>query len=195
SFFFPRQPVRVRDRMQRRLPWISHGALLISLLWVVHPVHSAAVDYISGRADSLSFFFAAAAWLLYIQARGVDGRALRRVLYTLAAVSGIIALLSREIACIWMLLFLIHLFCIEKNIPLRVRVATLLCCLSLVGIYAGLRQLPGQRPTAPSQAGWSAPVRATLMVRALGDYGRLLILPGNLHMERSLFDPTTYRSN
>src|SRR6478672_12276366 len=28
-------------------------AFLLALLWLVHPVHSAAVDYISGRADSL----------------------------------------------------------------------------------------------------------------------------------------------
>ena len=30
-------------------------AFLVALLWIVHPVHSAAVDYISGRADSLAF--------------------------------------------------------------------------------------------------------------------------------------------
>src|SRR5436190_18632006 len=39
-------------------------AFLIALIWTVHPVHSAAVDYISGRADSLAFVFAAGAWLL-----------------------------------------------------------------------------------------------------------------------------------
>src|SRR5437763_917437 len=32
-------------------------AFLISGLWMVHPVHSAAVDYISGRTDSLPFLF------------------------------------------------------------------------------------------------------------------------------------------
>src|SRR3954469_17491530 len=40
-------------------------ALLIALAWVVHPVHSAAVDYISGRADSLAFLFATGGWLLF----------------------------------------------------------------------------------------------------------------------------------
>src|SRR4051812_19139229 len=34
------------------------GAFLVALIWAVHPVHSAAVDYISGRADSLAFLFA-----------------------------------------------------------------------------------------------------------------------------------------
>ena len=41
---------------------------------------------------------------------------------------------------------------------------------------------------------WSAPVRGTLMLRALGDYGRLMVFPGNLHMERSIFDPGNYLS-
>jgi len=32
------------------------------------------------------------------------------------------------------------------------------------------------------------------MLRALGDYGRLMIWPSNLHMERSIFDPATLQS-
>jgi hypothetical protein len=42
--------------------FISNLAFFAALLWAVHPVHSAAVDYISGRADSLAFVFAAT-WL------------------------------------------------------------------------------------------------------------------------------------
>ena len=33
------------------------AAFIISGIWMVHPVHSAAIDYISGRADSLAFVF------------------------------------------------------------------------------------------------------------------------------------------
>src|SRR6476659_807265 len=33
------------------------AAFVISGIWMVHPVHSAAIDYISGRADSLAFVF------------------------------------------------------------------------------------------------------------------------------------------
>ena len=32
------------------------------------------------------------------------------------------------------------------------------------------------------------------MLRALGDYGGLMVFPGNLHMERSIFDPGNYLS-
>src|SRR5690242_1268958 len=69
SFLFPTSSMAVRQRVSRRLSWVSNAAFLIALLWVVHPVHSAAVDYISGRADSLAFFFAAVAWLLFFKAQ------------------------------------------------------------------------------------------------------------------------------
>ena len=77
----------------------SLGAFFVALLWIVHPVHSAAVDYISGRADSLAFFFACAGWLLFIRARKSTRLAAQTALYTLAALSGLLALCSREIAC------------------------------------------------------------------------------------------------
>ena len=47
-------------------------AFLISALWMVHPVHSAAIDYVSGRADSLAFLFSAGAWLLVIRGRAAE---------------------------------------------------------------------------------------------------------------------------
>jgi tetratricopeptide (TPR) repeat protein len=195
SFFFGRLPLVVRDRVQTRMPWIAHSAFLISLLWLVHPVHSAAVDYISGRADSLAFFFACAGWLLFLKAQNLSQSVLRFSLYGLAAASGLIALLSREIACIWIVLFVAHLLCVEKGILFRRRLGAVVCCVLLFSIYAGLRQLPGERSTSAPQAGWTAPLRAVLMVRALGDYTRLIILPCNLHMERTVVDPISWRSN
>jgi Flp pilus assembly protein TadD len=38
-------------------------------------------------------------------------------------------------------------------------------------------------------------MRAVLMTRALGDYTRLLIFPGNLHMERTVLDPAGFNDN
>jgi protein O-mannosyl-transferase len=185
----------VRARLVKRMPWVSHGAFLVALIWTVHPVHSAAVDYISGRADSLAFFFAAGAWLLFLKAqsgRQMPGRAL---LYCLAATSGLLALLSREIALVWVLLFLVHVLLIERNLALRIRMGALFCCVALIVTYAGFRELPGERLDPLLQDGWQPPVRAVLMARALGDYARLLVFPSNLHMERTLFDPANYPNN
>src|ERR1700730_14181627 len=195
SLFLRRVSIVVRARALRRLPLISLAAFFVALTWVVHPVHSAAVDYISGRADSLAFLFASGGWLLFLRAKKAAWPICRHSLYFLAAVFGLLALCSREIALIWIVLFMAHLLFVEKNTPVRARVWTILCCVALMAVYIGLRQLAGQRPRPSLNDNWSALVRGTLMARALGDYGRLMLVPWNLHMERTVFDPLGYRTN
>jgi len=198
SLLFRRVSIAVRDRALRRVPRISVAAFLVALMWVVLPVHSAAVDYISGRADSLAFLFASAGWLLFLRAQRTPSgscRILRGSLYLLAAVSGLLALLSREIACVWLALFVGHLLLVEKHVGVRMRIWAVACCAALLAVYAGLRYLPERRSTPPPDAGWSTPLRVVLMARALGDYGCLMIFPGNLHMERTVFNPAACRSN
>jgi len=170
------------------------AAFIISGIWMVHPVHSAAIDYISGRADSLAFVFSAGAWLLILRARIAKARWLKGILYPLAALAGVLALCSREIACIWMLIFLVHTLAFARDIDKKVKITTIVCCALVFGAYAELRQLPVARAEKGFTENWSAAVRGTLMLRALGDYGRLMVFPGNLHMERNIFDPDNYLS-
>ncbi|PYL86065.1 MAG: hypothetical protein DMF23_02165 [Verrucomicrobia bacterium] len=170
------------------------AAFIISGIWMVHPVHSAAIDYISGRADSLAFVFSAGAWLLILRARIAKARWLKGILYPLAALAGVLALCSREIACIWMLIFLVHILAFARDIDKKVKITTIVCCALVFGAYAELRQLPVARAEKGFTENWSAAVRGTLMLRALGDYGRLMVFPGNLHMERNIFDPDNYLS-
>jgi Flp pilus assembly protein TadD len=173
---------------------ISLVSFLVALLWVVHPVHSAAVDYVSGRADSLAFFFACAAWLLFLKGREVQQRSTRYGIFVLAWICGLLGLCSRESACIWVALFLLYLFGFEKSIAVRRKFLLLGVCLSLIAAYGVLRHLPGPRAQVENSSGWTAPTRAVLMFRALGDYSGLMIYPGNLHMERSVYDPAIFRS-
>jgi Flp pilus assembly protein TadD len=170
------------------------AAFLISAIWMVHPVHSAAIDYVSGRADSLAFAFSAGAWLLVLRARIAKTRWLKSILYPLAAFAGVMALCSREIACIWIFIFLVHTLVFARDLNKKVKITTIVCCALVLGAYAGLRQLPVSRPEKGFTENWSAAVRGTLMLRALGDYGRLMVFPANLHMERSIFDPSNYLS-
>ena len=177
-------PFRERfDNGGRRL--LSAAAFFVALLWIVHPVHSAAVDYISGRADSLAFFFACGAWLLYLRAWRGEFSSGRFALYFIAAVSALLALCSRETACIWMVLFLVYLFTFDTVSTRRRKVIVLAVCLCLLGVYASLRQLPEAHDTV-SAAVSSLQTRGTLMLRALGDYSRLMFFPSNLHVERTV---------
>jgi Flp pilus assembly protein TadD len=172
-----------------RRQFLSNAAFLLALLWVVHPVHSAAVDYISGRADSLAFFFASASWLLYLRARAISRHLLRRPAYGLAVLFALCALGSRESACLWMLVFLIYHLGFDDKLAFRAKLALLTVCVTLVGVYGGLRQLPENRPDPTTPSSISTATRAVLMLRALGDYGRLMVFPSSLHLERSVFDP------
>jgi hypothetical protein len=171
---------------------VSVAAFFCALLWTVHPVHSAAIDYISGRADSLAALFACGAWLLFLTARKTTRGPLRAFFFVLAATSALHALCSRETALLWVLIFLLHQLCFDRTMTRRTKVAVAVVLLLVVTGYLGLRQLPGARSGPAPTAGWSGPVRAILMLRALGDYGRLMILPTNLHMERNIFDYRNY---
>ena len=109
---------------------------------MVHPVHSAAIDYISGRADSLAFVFSAGAWLLVLRARIAKARWLKGIIYPLAALAGVLALCSREIACIWILIFLVHTLAFARDIGKKVKITTIFAarwCLAHMLNYAGFQ--------------------------------------------------------
>ena len=178
-----------------RRPIFAGAAFFVALLWIVHPVHSAAVDYISGRADSLAFFFSCGAWLLYLRGRSAARLTVRGTLFSLAGMGLLLALCSRESAFLWLLMFLLHLFAFEKKVALRGKCLAAIVCLCVAGLYGGLRQLAEHTDYASPRMGWSAAVRATLVFRALGDYGRLLTWPTKLHMERTVFDVDSLRDN
>jgi tetratricopeptide (TPR) repeat protein len=174
---------------------LSGAAFFVALLWIAHPVHSAAVDYISGRADSLAFFFACCAWILYLRAKPVASVWLRCAFYTFAGISTLLALCSRESACIWMLLFLFHLFAFDKLSTRRAKCVVLAVCICLVGFYAGLRQLPAKGHVPGVSSGSPIQLRGVLMLRALGDYSRLMLFPSNLHVERTVQPPEATLAN
>jgi tetratricopeptide (TPR) repeat protein len=186
SLFFRQVSLPARARLQQRLPWISTVAFGIAAVWAVHPVHSAAVDYISGRADSLVFIFSSAGWLLFLRAQRATHPVVYTMFYLLAAISGLLALLSRETACVWIALFLTYVLLGEKQVLVRTRISLVTVISLLLAVYIGFRHLPEQRPAVSHDLRYSAPVRAVLMARALGDYGRLMIFPAHLHMERTV---------
>lgn len=178
---------------QREEAWASNVALVISLLWIVHPVHNAAVAYISGRADSLAALLALGAWLLAFKAQESENAG-RRVAWLAAAVVAILAALcAKEIALMWLVLFLAHCWWQGKASG-RAKVATTCGVLMVVGGYAVLHSLPESRAAMEGAAASSLDERVLLMLRALGDYTGLMFFPTELHMERTLTEAGVDRS-
>ncbi len=171
---------------------VETTSFLVALVWTVHPIHNAGVAYISGRADSLASLFALSAWLLILRAPLALQRWKRIALFALAAVAMLTALCAKEIALMWLVLFLGHLFIFDRTRPMRVKLAMFAGLAILFGIYYGLHSLPPHRtpmagnPTAP------LPARLLLMLRALGDYTGLIFYPSRLLMDRTLTSPAMY---
>jgi protein O-mannosyl-transferase len=158
-------------------------AFAISAVWLVHPIHNAAVAYISGRADSLAAVFCAGAWLLWLHAR--TWRRAPAIAGTLAAcILLLLGLCSKEIALMWTVLFLLHAVAFER-LPWRKIAAVLATLGAVVCVYTILRALPAPRPGSALEAE-SFLSRVVLALRALGDYAGLVFFPNTLLMERSL---------
>jgi tetratricopeptide (TPR) repeat protein len=171
------------------------AALLLALIWVVHPIHNAAVAYISGRADGLAALFSLAAWLLLLKAMEAGLSVWKKAaLALLSAASLLIGLCSKEIALVWLLLLLVHLFAFDRERSWKTKWTVLGGAVAAFACYAVLHSLPGYR--APMEGGPPAPwdERVLLMFRALGDYTGLIFFPAKLYMERSISNPAIYRS-
>jgi tetratricopeptide (TPR) repeat protein len=174
--------------------WAPTFALLTAVIWTVHPMHSAGVAYISGRADSLASLFSLIAWLLLIRARETQKIAGRVILFVFAAATMLVALCAKEIALIWLLLFLGHLFVCEKSIPRAAKISILIAVVALFGAYFFLHSLPEDR--TPIEDGSPHPFagRILLMLRAVGDYTGLIFWPSHLMMDRSISSAIMYDS-
>ncbi len=160
-------------------------AFFVALVWAVHPVHSAAVAYVSGSADSLAMGCCLSAWLLCEHALDA-GRAWTRALLAAGAFGCLLlGLCSKEIAGIWLLLYLGYLFALRPDAARRGRWVVVIASVAAVGIYLGLRHLPPTPPAPPPLP--PLPAKGVLMLRALGDYGSLMIFPAKLFMERQVF--------
>lgn len=166
----------------RQTHWLALG---IALVWAVHPVHSAAVAYVSGTADTLAMFFCLSGVLLCERALRA-ARLLPRLAWGGAAFACLLlGLCAKEIAFVWLLLFCGYLFVLREGTSRRARWSVVAFAGLALIAYLGLRQLPP--PATPPPPLPPLPPKAVLMLRALGDYGNLLLFPSRLFMERQVF--------
>jgi Flp pilus assembly protein TadD len=171
-------------------------ALAAACIWLIHPAHNAAVAYISGRADPLGFLFAAGAWLLIVSIKA--SRTRQWFAYAGAMAMMLIALCSKEVSAVWLILFSAHALN-SRTLTRNEKLGRLGGCLVIVGIWYLIRQLPSEPALAAQTVDTSFLQRVVLVWRAVGDYATLIVAPVELHMERTLWpewqrDETTWRN-
>jgi len=166
------------------------------LLFVVHPLHTEAVAYISGRADMMSAVGIFAALCFAITAIRLERPLLGTIGATLCFIGG---LLSKESTLIYPVLLVIVFLLIRKNnkledtaaednqTPAYYRFAPLISAALILALYLALRSTVlrfsnGQTDTV------SSPLSQRLFetIQSLGLYAEMLFWPTHLHMERTL---------
>jgi tetratricopeptide (TPR) repeat protein len=150
-------------------------AFLTSALFLVHPVHSEAITYISGRADALSSLFLLLCIIFYI--KGTDTKKI--VFYLVGLFSFILALLSRESSLILPVLLILFHYAFKK----RLRIKMFLPILGVGVIYILLRLTVLSYLLPDGSSAENIFTRLPGFLVAITNYTRLLLLPFNLHMQ------------
>jgi Flp pilus assembly protein TadD len=118
--------------------WVPYFSAVI---WLVHPIQTQSVSYIVQRMNSMAAMFYILSMLLYASGRLGEDRHKRILLFSGAAVSGILALGSKEIAAtLPFFIFLYEWFFfqdlkpnwIKKKTPLVIAMGIILILLSII---------------------------------------------------------------
>ncbi|MCK4245057.1 MAG: DUF3808 domain-containing protein [Candidatus Omnitrophica bacterium] len=152
-------------------------SLLTSLFFLLHPVQTQAVTYISGRADLLLLFFFLSSFILLLFYFSKK----KRLCYLLSILSFVFALLSKELALIIPFFLLFYAYLFQKR-----RLFSLIPYFFIALIYIGLRSFW----LAPYSSQEMVPcpffVRLLTLPKIILSYLTLLIFPYHLHMERNV---------
>ncbi len=144
-----------------------------ALLFAVHPVHTEAVAYISGRADPLAGLFVLLAFVGYLKHRKLNQS--RWIALSCIAFAG--ALLSRENAIIFPVLLLLYERTHDRSINLK-RIGPPFAILIAYAVF----RVFAQQPQSPA-SGVALLDRIPSFLSAFFSYLRLLFVPTGLHME------------
>ena len=164
---------------ERKARWIAIAA---ALAWAIHPVHTAAVVYVSGRADPLAAAFGFLALYSGLRSLQADGRK-RWILLGAAGALFLLSALSKESGIVFLVLWGAILLLKRKW---KDFLPATLVALFVVTIYLSLR-LPAEHIPAPVlRAPAPLLVRPIVAARAVAEYAGLVLLPINLHMDREV---------
>ena len=157
-------------------------AFAAALLWAIHPLHTSAITYVSGRADPLAALFEFSGLALGLASLEKSARpSWPRALGAAACFLG--AALSKESGLVGLAIWFLMLAWRRES--WRVIGRWVVIAIGVLGIYCGLR-FTAEKTPPPASTGTPAAVRPILAARAWAGYATLLVAPWNLHMERDV---------
>jgi len=156
-------------------------AFLAALVWAVHPVQSAAVIYVAGRADPLAATFGFLGLYLALRLLRANGTG-KWFFGAGAALSFLASALSKEIGLTFLFVWLIIALAQRSR---RVLLGAVGLVVGVSIVYLSLR-LTAEHTPAPAAAPAPLLVRPIIVSRAVAEYAGVLLFPWRLHMERDV---------
>lgn len=157
-------------------------AFVAAMVWAIHPIQSAAVVYISGRADPLAATFGFFGLLLLLRASRSLGPH-KALLFIGSGAALLLSAFSKESGLIFPLIG-ITFFLRRKSWPdlwKTVAVAAFVAASYFI-LRAGAEHNPAPSLTPPPPF----LVRPIIVARAVAEYAGLILFPINLHMDRDV---------
>ncbi len=171
--------------LARRLLGHPAMALAAAAIWALHPVHTEAVDSITGRSELLAFFFGALTLLALLRAMGARGPG--QALWSLAsALALLLSALSKESGSAYAGVAALYLLARPGSFRRSRRLLLLLPHAAALGLFFALRALAlGGRfvPDSTVLGHLSLPERLPTLGRASLEYLRLLFWPATLEVD------------
>lgn len=177
---------------------------LAALLFLVHPVNTEAVAYISQRSESLAALFYVAAVCLYIKGRAGDGKSV--LYFSVSALSGLLATFSKETALtlpLMIILIEIFFFGRGRTAAQHIRHGWFLVLLFLVLIpsafHFNYKKMLFVSYLSQSHLGdvLTLPTYLLTQLNVFATFLRLMVVPVGLNLDHdylmahSLFEPST----
>lgn len=160
-------------------------AAIATLIWAIHPIQSAAVVYVSGRADPLAAIFGFLGCYLVLRSlRAKQGPGL----LCLIGAGGlfVLSVLSKESGLTFPVLAIVLLLLIKKRSAVW---KTAVIAAFVYTTYLSLRLPAEHNPPPVLRPPTPIALRPIIVARAFAEYAGLITLPINLHMDRQIDPP------
>ncbi|HIE44496.1 MAG TPA: tetratricopeptide repeat protein [Candidatus Omnitrophica bacterium] len=150
-------------------------SLLTSILFVIHPIHTEAVAYISGRPDALAAIFMLLCIISYIKQLSVPSKSF----IVLTMVSFTVAVLCKENSLSLPVLVLLYHYIFKKKVSIK----QFLPLLGIVLLYLTARMTFLRASLSDTGNLTTLLQRIPGFFVAITNYARLILFPFHLHME------------
>jgi tetratricopeptide (TPR) repeat protein len=157
-------------------------AFIAALVWAIHPVQTAAIFYISGRADPLAAAFGFIGLFFLCRALRLNGTR-KLLLFVGSSTALLLSAFSKEAGLIFPIIAIV-LVLLRKNwgdVWKTTAVAAFVAVVYLISRY-GAEHQPAPQLTPPPPL----LVRPIIVARAIAEYAGLIAFPWNLHMDRDV---------